>query len=405
MRKFLYIFSVALLALSCKVELLNPYEGSAFDIEISVVYPEGYEEFLRGGIDVLVDDVNLGYSYKSAIDGQGNVTFHLPNGIYSIKASDKAGENIFNATISKFVVNGAAERVSLPMKRSKSGSIVIKEIYCGGCTKQDDNKTYQSDKYVIIHNNDYQVQYLDGLCFGALDPHNSSSVSHFVDVAADGSVSFRDYLPIAEALWSFPGEGTDFPLGPGEDAVICLTGAINHYALYPMSVNLNNSDYFVCYDNNAYTNETYHPTPGTEIRRDHHMVLVEKLGKANAYTFSMNSPAVVLYRIQGMTPAEYVRTDEGTIPGSTTGTRDLKLPVEWVVDAVEVFYKGTSTNNKRLSPELDAGAVYLSATGKGHTLMRKTDEENTASAGYEILLDTNDSSNDFYERETQSLHN
>jgi hypothetical protein len=32
------------------------------------------------------------------------------------------------------------------------------------------------------------------------------------------------------------------------------------------------------------------------------------------------------------------------------------------------------------------------------------DEEATQEAGYEVLMDTNNSSTDFYEREKQSLH-
>ncbi len=137
------------------------------------------------------------------------------------------------------------------------------------------------------------------------------------------------------------------------------------------------------------------------------MVLVQQFGKANAYTFSMNSPAVVLYKIDGTTPSEFVQSADATmnIPGSTNGARVVKIPNEWVIDAVEVFNGGSSTNYKRFPADLDAGAVALSATGKCHTVMRKTDEENSASAGYEVLMDTNDSSNDFYERETQSLHN
>jgi hypothetical protein len=36
--------------------------------------------------------------------------------------------------------------------------------------------------------------------------------------------------------------------------------------------------------------------------------------------------------------------------------------------------------------------------------MRNIDQEATALSGYEVLADTNNTLNDFYERETQSLH-
>ena len=36
--------------------------------------------------------------------------------------------------------------------------------------------------------------------------------------------------------------------------------------------------------------------------------------------------------------------------------------------------------------------------------MRKADESLSAEQGFEVLQDTNNSTEDFYERETQSLH-
>ena len=53
---------------------------------------------------------------------------------------------------------------------------------------------------------------------------------------------------------------------------------------------------------------------------------------------------------------------------------------------------------------MDAGYVTLSETFKGHTLMRQVDHQATDAGGYEVLLDTNNSNTDLYERETQSLH-
>ena len=154
-----------------------------------------------------------------------------------------------------------------------------------------------------------------------------------------------------------------------------------------------------------FTNTAYHPAPGGNIARDRYLEVVVKTGVANAYTFSINSPAVVLYRAQGMTMREWVQTEGAVIPipgGSTSQV--AAVPLEWIVDAVEVFSGTSSSNSKRLPPSLDAGYVTLSDTYLGHTLFRRTDEELSASAGYEVLKDTNNSSVDFYERESQSLH-
>ena len=75
-----------------------------------------------------------------------------------------------------------------------------------------------------------------------------------------------------------------------------------------------------------------------------------------------------------------------------------------MIDGTEVYYGGSSNNKKRISPSIDAGYVTQSATYNGRSLYRHVDEEATQEAGYEVLVDTNNSSTDFYEREKQSLH-
>jgi hypothetical protein len=106
-----------------------------------------------------------------------------------------------------------------------------------------------------------------------------------------------------------------------------------------------------------------------------------------------------------MTMREWAQSEGAVIPipgGSTSQV--AAVPLDWVVDAVEVFSGTSSSNAKRLAPSLDAGYVTLSDTYLGHTLFRRTDEAQSAAAGYEILKDTNNSTVDFYEREVQSLH-
>lgn len=82
----------------------------------------------------------------------------------------------------------------------------------------------------------------------------------------------------------------------------------------------------------------------------------------------------------------------------------IAVPLNWVIDGTEVYYGGSSNNKKRISPSIDAGYVIQSATYNGRSLYRHVDEEATQEAGYEVLVDTNNSSTDFYEREKQSLH-
>lgn len=388
-----------LLAAGCAdIRDVNPYEGGLYTLTVATVWPEG--DIVRSGAEVRVEDMNTGSRYVSQTDTEGISRFSLPNGLYRINLSGKTDKEVFNAAADKIVLSGKDLGVNLNVIVSKAGSVVIKEIYCGGCKKYPQEGDYQADQYIILHNNDYKVQYLDGICFGTLSPYNATGSNPWIDESG-----LPDFIPVIQAVWQFPGDGDDFPLQPGEDAVMCLRGAIDHTVQYPLSVNLNKPDYFVCYNPTYFTNTAYHPAPGNLISQDRYLDVVIKTGQANAYTMSNSSPAVVIFRAEGMTIQEHVLNPDNVIQvPSSNVDRVVKVPFDWVLDAVEVFDGRSAANQKRLVSSLDAGYITLTDVFLGHTLMRSVDEAATAVAGYEILADTNNSLNDFYESEKQSLY-
>ncbi len=405
MKRTIYILAALLLVAGClDIKEGNPYDQTLNHLTVSADWPEN--DFSREGADVLVEDINTSSSYAALTDASGSAVFALPNGLYRVNLSGRNGSDVFNAAADKVVVSGEDVSLKLSLAVSKAGTLVIKELYCGGCKRLPQEGYYQADQYMILHNNDYDVQYLDGLCFGTLSPYNSNGANPWEEKdPVTGETVYPEFMPIIQAVWKFPGDGDDFPLQPGEDAVICLRGAIDHAAQFPLSVNLNKPGYFVCYNNTYFPNTNYHPAPGDQISQDRYIDVVIKTGKANAYTLSLSSPTMVLFRAEGVTIEDFVRQEDSItpVPGSSSDNV-VKIPYEWVVDAVEVFNGTSSTNTKRLAPSADAGYVTLSDIYLGHTLMRKVDESQSAASGYEVLMDTNNSMNDFYEREKQSLH-
>ena len=396
MKRIIYILILALWTASCTdFRQENPYADDLHTLTVRTEWPS--EEHQRSGLEVRVEEMNIGSRYVSHTDSEGCAIFVIPDGLYRITISGREDANVFNGSADKIVLAGNDLETSLKLSVSKAGSIVIKEIYCGGCKKLPEEGNYQADQYIILHNNDYNVQYLDSLCFGTLAPYRSTGSNPWGILP--------DFVPVVQAVWQFPGDGDDFPLRPGEDAVLCLRGAIDHAAQYPLSVNLNKPDYFVCYNPTYFSNTTYHPAPGDLISQDRYLDVVIKTGKANAYTMSIQSPAVVIFRSKGISMHDFVdSTDNITpVPGSNVDNV-VKVPHEWILDAVEVFEGSSSNNQKRLQSSVDAGYVMLSDTFLGHSLLRLVDEEATAASGYEILRDTNNSLNDFYESEKQSLH-
>lgn len=391
--------AILLLLLLCacvRPDSVNPYDGKLCTMNIRLQYPEGYQQAARAGVEVKLEEINTLGRFSTFTADDACATANLPRGFYRISVSDRLDKDIFNGTVDKFLFTSESE-ITVELTYSKAGSLVIKEIYCGGCTKEPAVGTYQSDKYIILHNNDIGTVYLDSLCFGTLAPYNSNSNNPWGGI--------MDFAPIIQALWQFGGDGTSFPLAPGEDAVLCLNGAIDHTTMYPLSVNLNNADYFVCYNQTYFTNTSYHPVPGDQIRTDHILDVVEKLGQANAYAFSQNSPTVIIFRPEGCSIREFIKREGSIIqiPGSTVD-RVVKIPWEWIIDGVEVFNGSTTSNNKRIRSDVDAGYVTLSATAKGRSLMRLVDEEASMANGYEVLRDSNNSSEDFVELKQASLH-
>ena len=398
--------TVILAAACTDMKNSNPYEESLNVLTVTALYPEGYQGFDLEGSLAVVEEMNTGNRYSVPTNAAGCFSLSLPNGIYRINVSGRFDRDVFNGAADKVVISGSDVAMSLPLSYSRAGSIVIKELYCGGCKMLPQEGNYQGDQYFILHNNDYNVQYLDSLCFGTLSPNNSTGTNPWVSKnESTGETIFPDFLPIIQAVWQMPGDGDDFPLQPGEDAVICLRGAIDHTLQYPLSVNLNKPDYFVCYNITYFWNTMYHPAPGNLISQDRIVDVVIKTGQANAYTLSLSSPTLVIWKPEGMTMHEFANAPGNVIPVPGSNVDDVvTIPMEWVYDAVEVFDGRSANNSKRLPPAVDAGYIMQTDTYLGRSLMRHVDEIASATAGYEVLADTNNSLNDFYETEKQSLH-
>jgi len=55
--------------------------------------------------------------------------------VYRVQVSDKDGQDIFNGLADNVKLTSGNMAFNLPLIHSRAGAIIIKEIYCGGCTK------------------------------------------------------------------------------------------------------------------------------------------------------------------------------------------------------------------------------------------------------------------------------
>lgn len=410
MKKIICILS-CLLTVACTSFEQNPFGDSLRTLDVKLAYPEEYARYLREGVTVKLTDRNTSNVYTALTDAQGKTGFRVTAGHYRLSVLDKAdAESVFNGTVEQVDLARADMDLEVELKFAKPGGILIKEVYSGGCPEDAPSTgVYKKDKYIVLHNNTFETYYLDGLCLDMVAAYNSNGNNPWTSTDASGNIVFREYAAVPDCIWMFPGSGADFPLEPGEDAVVAFHG-VDHTQTYSRSVNLNRKGYFVLYDQALYPGNKANPTPvpGDRIAPSHYLKVLKKTGRsgengANTYVISDFSPAVILFRAPSEVDLDaYLADDiESTVAyGSIVYS---KIPWEWIVDGVDVCNAGEAVRNKRLRSDVDAGYFGFSGTSQGRTVHRKLDEEATAAAGFEIFVDTNNSSNDFYERETQSL--
>ena len=133
MRKILCILSCLLVA-GCTSFDRNPYDGALRELRVTAVYPEGYAGYLREGVAVKLSDRNTGNVYTALTDAQGHAGFRVAAGHYRLSVLDLPDDSaVFNGTIEQVDLVGEDKEVDVALKFSKPGTILIKEIYSGGC--------------------------------------------------------------------------------------------------------------------------------------------------------------------------------------------------------------------------------------------------------------------------------
>lgn len=329
------------------------------------------------------------------------------------------------------------EAEALPMLEDKNvDQIIIKEVYNGGCPKDEGTDFFQNDKCIILYNNCPQQVVANNLCFGFATPYNSESDNKNYDAA--GKLVYEDdgFIPAQNGIWYYPGS---LVIEPYQQVVVNVHGAIDNTQTYSQSVNYANASYFCMYDpESGYVNTAYYPTPADVIPASHYLKAA-KYGQGNAWPLSSSSPAVFIFQPQGVSPVDFAMNADNLWYSPSVAQTPVyacvKVPTEWIIDGIEVFNAAKQDNKKRLTADIDAG--YVSLTNKlGHTLYRNVDKEETEAlpenqgklvynyalgvgsstdpsaidaeasinrGAHIIYLDTNNSTADFHERQKCSL--
>ncbi len=427
MKKIFYLFYclMAVFAFSACSDDDDAPEIS--QISVNLQYPEGVKP--AAGVKVLMKNASNGVVFDQMTNEAGVAVFAIPEGLYEASVSEKRVEGgkvtVFNGVDPNFNVDGITKSFNLKLEQSNGGSVIIKELYFGGCPKDDGSGRFAMDQYVILYNNADVTIDLSNFAFAMVNPFNSQGGKNKDYV--DGVLSYakEHKVPAGVAVWYF---GDKVSLEPGKQIVVSMTGAVDHTQTYSKSVNLANSEYYCFYDLENFNNAKYYPAPFEGIAASHYLKSY-KYGLGNAWPLSQMSPAFFVFEPQGTTLKSFI--DDPSTLNNYGGNENMgrhMVPESWVVDGVEVFKEGETTNQKRLTNAVDAGFVSFT-NGLGYTVYRNVDKAATeaivgnkeklvmgsddpsgidAEASIKngariIYMDTNNSTKDMHVRKTQSL--
>lgn len=320
-------------------------------------------------------------------DAEGIATADLIPGDYSIRVSGKVENDGFT-----YMMNGTIPQVSLiktitreeakksssslVIRPAKLAPLIISEIYyCGASNYYFRDQTYH------IYNNGNEVEYLDGLCFAQLHPNIASGTSTLPVWPDEDGI---DNYVYGLVVWQFPGNGTDYPLAPGE-SVILAQEARDHTVNNPDSYD-NSMANWECWSGNA--------TRDNPDVANMPVIFSRNLNKTQWLT-SVFGAAFCLYRPDdGTVVNQEFYEDKANLQTEVNKTTYYtKIPAGWIYDGVELLGDMSLLSKKRIPGFVDAGGTSVEQTYCQKVVSRKVVSKRAD--GTPIFADTNNSTEDF----------
>jgi hypothetical protein len=357
------------------------------------------EEPITFGDEMVVklENYNEGLHYEQTFSGSSCTVSNIVPGIYTINISGIGYSN----SGEKYILSGNASsktllsdsRLDIDLKGALKGDFVFSEIYyCG--SKPTNAFAYFRDQFYEIANNTTEVQYLDGLHFA-----NTGVISFSKERPVWPTEDGDNYI-YASRVWKFPGNGTDYPLQPGESCVVAQFAANHQLEIYNPTSPVDCSSAEFEFNMN---NVNYPDQPAVD------MIHVYYDGQATMtgvqYLTSVFGTGYIIFRIPDGETWDPVNDTSLQAYDASDSWSDLyaKVPVRYVVDAVEGIRNSSYADAKNIPAVLDAGFVTVGGTYLSQSVVRKVETLNGAN-GAILYEDTNNSSDDFECGLTPKLH-
>lgn len=222
-------------------------------------------------------------------------------------------------------------------------------------------RPYFRDQFYEIYNNGDETYYLDHLCFARLVPEFATAT--LPEWPAEDGLNNYVY---AVTVWQLPGNGTDYPLKPGESFIITQEAA-NHadHSKYGGLIDTSLSEFETWAGNPQRVNPD---VPDLEyVFWSGYIVTLQWLN-------TVSGPGLCIY--QPGKHLEFPTINTGVV-GETTQrqvgkTQEyVRIPAEQLIDGVEMLPTSNSLNMKRIPGFVDAGAASTEKIYVGKSVCRK----------------------------------
>lgn len=372
---------VEAITVNFKVNAVTGFVPKTGDVPVDPSFP-------TEGLRAVATNVNEAYRVETTVNTDGFACFeNMTPGLYSISISgvaDKSGEefylngNLVAVSIMENISEAEAEtnsNYSVNIRPARVGPLCFSEIYYCGV-----GDYYFRDQFYRIYNNGDETYYLDGLCFAQLHP-NIATATLPIWPDEDG----LDNYVYGIVVWRIPGDGTQYPLKPGESIVIAQEAA-DH-------TDSNHSNGQSVMDSREAEWETW---SGNATRDNPAVDNLPYVFWPSPNTFqwltSVFGGAFCIFKADVDTDNAYWNTAGNWQTEVDKTTKYAKIKAEWVMDGVELLTSSTSMNMKRIPGFVDAGGISVNETYVGKSVSRVVID--TRADGTPIYMDTNNSTDD-----------
>ncbi|MCI1779792.1 MAG: DUF4876 domain-containing protein [Bacteroidales bacterium] len=389
-QKTLTVLSAAVLLMftSCSKDNSVKYLSATVSLDVSgissnIPTPKSF--------DVTFASVGSDYTYTTHSNGTTINTDSLITGVYNITVAATVTENDFTynytGSLSNKEITSSGESCSITVSATKASDIIFKEIYYTGC-RTSTNGIYFRDQFYELYNNSSHIVYADGICLAEALSYQIFDYTGAVGLEGDAS----NYLFCGKIIWKIPGNGTDYPVKPGESIVIAQY-ATNHKTANPNSpVDLSTADF-----------ETYIQDYSSK-QTDCNAINMEYVCNASGnnskqYLTSVFGTALIIFH-----PSIALEDSNFLEPTNGLATLARQVLKTDILDAVDCIKNDASLDKKRICNELDAGAIWCSGAYVGESISRKIEGTKSIDKGGQIIYqDTNNSTNDFQVNTTPEI--